>query len=187
VGATKGRSIDVRVIAATARDLAEEVSQGRFREDLYYRLNVLAIHIPPLRERPEDISLLASHLLKRINRKLHTQVTSISSPAMAMLLHYSWPGNVRELENVIERAVIMADQDAITIDNLPPNLTGRQENRRLMDFFGTLSLKNAGEIMEKNLIGRALDVTGGNKSRAAEILEISYPSLLSKIKKYNLE
>jgi len=187
VGATRGRSIDVRVIAATARDLAEEVSQGRFREDLFYRLNVLAIHIPPLRERPEDISLLASHLLKRINRKLHTAIASISPPAMAMLLHYSWPGNVRELENVIERAVIMAEQETITIDNLPPNLAGRTENRRLMDFFGTLSLKDAGEIMEKNLIGRALDATGGNKSRAAEILEISYPSLLSKIKKYNLE
>jgi len=187
VGATKGRSIDVRVIAATARDLAEEVSQGRFREDLFYRLNVLAIHIPPLRERPEDISVLATHLLKRINSKLHTSVTSISPPAMAMLLHYSWPGNVRELENIIERAVVMADKEAITIDNLPPNLAGRTENRRLMDFFGTLSLKDAGEIMEKNLIGRALDATAGNKSRASEILEISYPSLLSKIKKYNLE
>jgi len=187
VGATRDRSVDVRVIAATAKDLAAEVSQGRFREDLFYRLNVLAIHIPPLRERPEDISLLATHLLKRINSKLHTRVTSISPPAMAMLLHYSWPGNVRELENIIERAVVMADQEAITIDNLPPNLTGRTANRRLMDFFGTLSLKDAGEIMEKNLIGRALDATAGNKSRASEILEISYPSLLSKIKKYGLE
>ncbi len=186
VGSSRSQKIDVRIIAATAKDLAQEVEKGTFREDLYYRLNVLAIHIPPLRERPDDIALLARYFLKLKNRKLGTGVDSITSSAMSMLLQYSWPGNIRELENTIERAVIMTDQSSISPDNLTPTIREIKEGRRLTDYFNTYSIKQAGQMMEKNLISRALDASGGNKSRASELLEISYPSLLAKIKKYNL-
>jgi len=187
VGSTRSREVDVRIIAATSRDLAQEVEQGRFREDLFYRLNVLAIRIPPLRERPDDIAVLAGHFLKKVNRKLDTEIRSIAPAALALLLQYPWPGNARELENTIERAVIMADQGVILPENLTELKGGKKEFRRLVDFFPNFSIKSSSELMEKNLIGRALEATNGNKSRAAELLEISYPSLLSKIKKYHLE
>jgi len=187
VGSAKSQRIDVRIIAATARDLAAEAADGNFREDLFYRLNVLAIHIPPLRERPDDIALLAAHFLKKVNRKLHTEIKSISPAALSMLIEYSWPGNARELENAIERAVIMADQGIILPENLPQKIGRREEQGREREDYSGFSIKTAGERMEQNLISRALEATGGNKSRASELLEISYPSLLSKIKKYHLD
>jgi two-component system response regulator AtoC len=187
VGSAQSLRVDVRIIAATARDLAAEVNAGRFREDLFYRLNVLAIKIPPLRERAEDVPLLAHYFLKRMNRKLHTTVAAISPAAMALLMHHSWPGNVRELENSLERAMIMSNQETILPEDLPPNLRGSLGKEITEDFFPGYSLKDAAEQMERLLIGKALEATGGNKSRASELLEISYPSLLSKIKKYGLE
>ncbi len=187
VGSSLTRHVDVRIIAATARDLAREVSLGRFREDLYYRLNVVTIHIPPLRERTDDIALLAGHFLKKVNRKLGAEVQSIAPAALALLLQYSWPGNARELENIMERAVIMAEQGVILPENLPQHLSGAVAPTPTLDAYQGFSLKEAGELLERKLIGRALAATGGNKSRASEMLEISYPSLLSKIKKYHLE
>jgi two-component system response regulator AtoC len=187
VGSTRTRLVDVRIIAASARNLAQEVEQGRFREDLYYRLNVLAIHIPPLRDRPDDIALLANHFLKKVNRKLDTEVRSIAPAALALLLKHPWPGNARELENIMERAVIMADGGVILPENLPLQLRGDSNEALTLDAYQGFSLKAAADLMERKLIARALDATAGNKSRAAELLEISYPSLLSKIKKYRLD
>ncbi len=187
VGSAHNQKIDVRIIAATARDLAREVSKGAFREDLYYRLNVLAVRIPPLRERTEDIPLLARCLLRRINSKLNTSVTDIAPPAMSLLIQHAWPGNVRELENTLERAMIMADRETVGPEDLPLNVRDQNDSKDTAGPFHGYSLKEAAERMERQLISRALDATDGNKSRAMELLEISYPSLLSKIKKYGLE
>lgn len=188
IGGNTDRKVDVRVIAATSRNLEQDIQQGLFRQDLYYRLNVVHIQLPPLRERSEDIPLLADFFVERYARRLKLPVLGIASTAMTLLLRHTWPGNVRELENVIERAVILADQEHILPENLPKNL------RDELDFFvedgaarDNLSIKQAQKNMERNLIRRALAVTGGNKSRAAELLEISYPSLLSKIKDYSLD
>lgn len=186
LGAPCPRKVDVRVIAATARDLAQEVRMGLFRQDLFYRLNVVHIALPPLRERTGDIPLLSEFFLQRYVRRLESPVTGIAPSTMALLLQHGWPGNVRELENVIERAVILAEKKVLLPENLPPQFGVRPSGRRLDDFFGGFSIKQAQRIMETALIGRALEVTGGNKSKASELLEISYPSLLAKIKEYAL-
>ena len=187
IGAARPRKVRARVIAATARDLAQEVKLGLFRQDLFYRLNVVHIRIPPLRERSEDVPFLADHFLKRYVAQTGVSIAGIAPSTMTLLLQHLWPGNVRELENVIERAVVMADNQVILPGNLPAEFGSQQGGRRLDDFFATLSIKQAQKIMESSLISRALQATGGNKSRAAELLEISYPSLLSKIKEYRLE
>ncbi len=186
VGSAKNQKIDVRIIAATAKDLEQEVKNGVFREDLYYRLNVLSIHIPPLRERPEDIPLLATHFIKRMNRKLNTDITAISPPTMSILIKYSWPGNVRELENTIERACILTGQNTLSPDSLPEKFIDT-ENHTTREAYDGYSIKEGAERMEKKLIARALDATDGNKSKASALLEISYPSLLAKIKKFSLD
>jgi two-component system response regulator AtoC len=186
LGAAKPQSINVRLLAATARDLAEEVQQGRFREDLLFRLNVINIHIPPLARRLDDLPLLCTHFLEKLKKTHGVEIQGISPAAMNLLLQYSWPGNVRELENVIERALILAEKNVILPENLPPEFGSKQAARRLDDYFSGFSIKKAQKIMEKSLISRALDATGGNKSKAAELLEISYPSLLQKIKSYNV-
>ena len=127
LGGVEPESIDVRVIVATSKDLSEEVRQGRFREDLYYRVNVMAIHLPPLRERVGDISLLAGYFIDFFNRKLKKNVTALSSDAMSAMMNYPWPGNVRELENVMERAVLLAPDRLITPTELPPELLSGEE------------------------------------------------------------
>jgi two-component system response regulator AtoC len=187
IGASGPRKVDVRIIAATARDLAQEVGMGLFRQDLFYRLNVVHIVLPPLRERTGDIALLSEFFLKRYVKRLESPVTGIAPSAMTLLLQHAWPGNVRELENVIERAVVLAEKKVVLPENLPDAFGARQNGRRLDDFFGGFSIKQAQKIMETSLIGRALQSTGGNKSKAAELLEISYPSLLSKIKEYGVD
>jgi two-component system response regulator AtoC len=187
IGAAKSMKIDVRIVAATAKDLAEEVDAGRFREDLYYRLNVIHVRIPPLRERAVDIPLLCDFFLEKFAVRMGTEhFKSISPAVMKLLMNHPWPGNVRELENVIERAIILADKNVILPENLPENIGGRKHDRRLNDILGTLSIKEGRRILEHRLISRAMESTGGNKSRAAELLEISYPSLLSKIKEYGI-
>ncbi len=187
LGAAKPQKIDVRLLAATARDLAEEARQGRFREDLLFRLNVIHIHIPPLSQRLDDLPLLCDHFLAKFKNTHAVDIQGISPAAMNLLLSYSWSGNVRELENVLERAVILAEKNVILPENLPPEFGVRQDSRRLDDFFSGFSIKKAQKIMEKSLISRALEATGGNKSKAAELLEISYPALLQKIKRYSLQ
>jgi two-component system response regulator AtoC len=187
IGAGSPLKVNVRVIAATARDLSQEVRMGLFRQDLFYRLNVVHIDLPPLRERSGDIPLLSEFFLNRYVRRFDAQVTGLAPSTMALLLQHSWPGNVRELENVIERAVILAEKKIILPENLPPEFGARPTGRRIDDFFGGFSIKQAQKIMETALIGRALQATGGNKSKASELLEISYPSLLNKIKEYEIE
>ncbi|MDO5674716.1 MAG: sigma-54 dependent transcriptional regulator [bacterium] len=186
VGAVQPRKVDVRVLAATNRNLEALVDQGLFREDLFYRLNVFNVHIPPLREHPEDLLPLCSHFLTRLGEQMGKNGMRLAAGAQTRLLAHDWPGNVRELKSALERALILADGHMVLPEHLPEQLGAQNMERRLEDFFGTLSLKKAKIIMEKKLISRAMEHCGGNKSRAAEILEISYPALLSKLKVYDL-
>ncbi len=186
VGASQPINVDVRVVAATARDLAQEVDEGRFRQDLYYRLNVLPITLPPLRQRPADIPLLCDHFIAKFKDRMGSVASRIDKEAMKMLLKYQWPGNVRELENTIERALVLADSDTLLPENFPMLREGRSPCGGATLFDG-YSLKEAKKIWEKNLIEKTLAECKGNRSRAAEMLEISYPSLLSKIKEYEVE
>jgi len=178
--------IDVRVIAATSRDLDREVAEGRFREDLFYRINVMAIHMPPLRERRGDIPLLIGYFIDIFNKKLDKRIEGLSSKTMPLLMGYSWPGNVRELENVTERAVLLAKDRWITPDDLPANITSAEVYSSGVEPSHTLSIKKASKSLERDLIRKALDLTGGNRSKAAKILEISRPILHAKIKEYKL-
>ena len=187
VGDSKSMKIDVRVIAATAKDLEEEVKKGTFREDLFYRLNVLSIAIPPLRDRSEDIPLLCDHFIKRFNNRLGKNITGIAPAALSRLLEYNWPGNVRELENAIERAVVLAEDSLLLPDHFPPDIGEQFGDDQLDEFFDGHSLKAAQKLMEKKLITKALTKTDGNRTQAARLLEISHPSLLSKIKTYGID
>jgi two-component system response regulator AtoC len=187
LGATSATKIDVRVLAATARDLPVEVEAGRFREDLFYRINVMTIHLPPLRERRGDIALLADRFIEKFNSKLKKHVQGVSSEAMSMMARHDWPGNVRELENVMERAVLLCNDRLISPENLPPQLTAEAGARPGGAPEECLSIKQATKRLERELIVRALDLTKGNRSQAAKILEISRPILLSKIREYGLE
>jgi two-component system response regulator AtoC len=186
IGDSKAMKIDVRVIAATSKNLEDEVKKGRFREDLFYRLNVLSIQLPLLKERPEDIPLLCEHFIHRFNTRLGKKVKRVSSAAMSRFLEYNWPGNVRELENVIERALVITDDSLLLPEHLPPELDRRAAVNPMDEFFEGYSLKRAQKVLEKNLICKALGETGGNRTQAARLLEISHPSLLSKIKTYNI-
>jgi len=186
VGDSKTKKIDVRVIVATSKNLRYEVSKGAFREDLFFRLNVLTIMLPPLRERPEDIPLLSQHFIDRFNISLDKEIKGITPAAMSLLLKHNWPGNVRELENVIERGVVLAEDSILLPENFPPELGEESKMSKIDDWFDGYSLKTAQKILEKKLITKALKTTNGNRTQAARILEISHPSLLSKIKAYDI-
>jgi len=176
----------VRVIAATAKNLEDEVKKGRFREDLFYRINVLRIRIPPLRDCIEDIPLLSQHFIDLSNVKYDRQIRGVAKEALSLLLKYHWPGNVRELENIIERAVVLAEQDILEVDDFQSKWMKDYNGDRIENRIKGYSLKTARIIMEKGMITKALKATEGNRTRAARILEISHPSLLSKIKTYNI-
>src|SRR4051812_17917827 len=198
VGSTDDVRVQARVLAATARDLAEEVRAGRFREDFYYRLAGLELHIPPLRERREDIPRLAHHFLEQACRRLGLGPRSIDPEAMRLLVGYPWPGNARELENTIERAAVLCSDDRIDVGSLPervvgspdvggsaPRLAGLEPPRPGEE--PDLSIKRATREIEEHFIRRALAQTRGNRVRAAELLEISHRALLYKIKDYAIE
>jgi two-component system response regulator AtoC len=185
VGDSKSQSIDVRVIAATARDLEREIADGRFREDLFYRLNVVRLHVPALRERREDIPLLVDHFLARFREALGKPVRGVTDDALERLTRYRWAGNVRELENVMERAVILADGDHVTVACLPDNIVHAHDEGGV-DGEGDFSLKNARRAFEARMIRRALRATNGNRTHAAKLLEISHRALLYKIKEYGI-
>jgi two-component system response regulator AtoC len=187
VGENKARKIDVRILAATIRDLAEMVQAGTFREDLFYRLNVLSVKIPPLRERPEDIPLLVEHFLERCNEKLGTAVAGVDQTAMKTMMEYAWPGNVRELENLVERAVILCDTERITPELLTDKVRSTPPRPVANLPTGQLSVKKTVRAVEEELIRRALAETGGNRTRAAKLLEISHRTLLYKIKDYHID
>jgi two-component system response regulator AtoC len=186
VGDTKDLQVDVRIVAATHRDLTAETKAGRFREDLFYRLNVLHIHCPPLRERREDIPLLIDHFLARNNARLGTRIRGLDTEARRLLYEYSWPGNVRELENTIERAMVLAESDQLVATDLSERIREARDPVQLQLASGELSVKKTMRIIEEILIRRALQKTKGNRTRAAEVLEISHRALLYKIKDYEI-
>ena len=179
VGATKPISVDVRIIAATNLNLAEEAKAKRFRDDLYYRLNVIELKLPPLRDRREDIVLLVEGFLKRCGEVRGKEVKGVSEASLAMLMDYTWPGNVRELENVIERAVTLSRGEKVTPDDLPPAVQGARGDRRVLDeaVEKTLPLHE----IEKEYIKKILDKTGGNKYQAAQALGIDRKTLYRKL------
>jgi len=187
LGDTRPVKIDVRVLAATTKDLAGEVRAGRFRDDLFYRINVLQVTVPPLRERAGDVGLLIQHFVDKTAKRLGLQVNQVNPAALRALQRYSWPGNVRELENVIERAMVMAGERTIELEDLPPDLQAQARSPHLLPDDGTLSIKEATRRLERELIRRALEKTGGNRTQAVRLLEISHPALLYKIKEYGLE
>ncbi len=186
LGEARDVKIDVRIMAATHRDLAAEVKAGRFREDLYYRINVLPIAIPPLRARKEDINILIDHFIARNNARLGTSIRGLTSEARKILLEYAWPGNVRELENTIERAMVLADGEILDGRDLPERIREALDPVQVQLASGESSIKKTTLAIEEILIRRALQKTKGNRTRAAEILEISHRALLYKIKDYNI-
>lgn len=192
LGDTRCIQVDVRIVAATAKDLAQEVNKGKFREDLFYRINVLTIVIPALRDRKEDIPLLVDHFIERYNFRLNKKVEGTSPEVMHLFLEYKWPGNVRELENAIERAMVYSDTSIIRARDLPPHIRTGLEGEGtppptsgldISDF----SIKKSSKVLERELIMKALDKTKGNKTKASHLLEISLPALLYKMKDYGLE
>ena len=186
LGAAAPLTIDVRVISATSRDLSREAADGRFRSDLFYRLNVFSIELPPLRERMEDVPLLFEHFLAKHSARLGIYPPRLAHDALQCLMSYSWPGNVRELENCIERGVVLAEGE-ITAECLPDDVR-KHRNGGSAGVIPTdcLSLKVASEALERRLIRKALEQTGGNRTYAARILEISHRSLLYKLKEYGI-
>jgi two-component system response regulator AtoC len=182
VGETQPRKVDVRVLAATARDLREEVEKSRFRDDLFYRLAVVEIHVPPLRDRSEDIPLLAENFVRRIAAREGRPVPQIQADALEVLQGYPWPGNVRELENFMEKTMIFCRGETIDLASLPWEV--RRRNRNESESF---SLKQASMRLECEYIRKSLAATGGNRTQAARLLEISLRGLLYKMKEYGIE
>jgi two-component system, NtrC family, response regulator AtoC len=186
VGDTRDTQVDVRIITATHRDLHAETKAGRFREDLFYRLNVLPIHCPPLRERRDDIPLLIDHFVAKNNTRLGTSIRGLDTETRRLLYEYSWPGNVRELENTIERAMVLSEGEQIIAADLPERIREARDPVQVQLASGELSVKKTTRIIEEILIRRALQKTKGNRTRAAEVLEISHRALLYKIKDYQI-
>lgn len=180
VGSNEFIKVDVRVIAATNMDLRKAVANGIFREDLYYRLSVIPIHLPPLRERKEDILLLAEYFLKKYNEKRSRQIKSFTEEVRNVLKMYPWPGNVRELENVIERSVLIEDSENITKSSLPAHIIGSFKNSESQDIRSL-------EEVERDYIQKALTTTQHNISRTARLLGIDRKTLYEKIRRYGLE
>ncbi|MBM4079736.1 MAG: sigma-54-dependent Fis family transcriptional regulator, partial [Planctomycetes bacterium] len=183
VGDTKTFSVDVRIILATNRDLETEVKEGRFREDLFYRVNVISLHLPPLRERVADIQLLADHFLSLYAKQNNKSMTGFSDAAMQVLQHYPWPGNVRELENVIERAVVLARGKSLTPEDFPPSLRNGKPNGTPQS---VQALKKALEAPERLIIEEALKRNNWHREKTAQMLDINRTTLFLKMKKYGL-
>ncbi|MFA5570946.1 MAG: sigma-54-dependent transcriptional regulator [Sphaerochaetaceae bacterium] len=182
LGGEKTITVDVRLIAATNRNLRKEVEEGRFREDLFYRLNVIHLEVPPLRERKEDIPLLMSHFLELYNERNNREVTGFSSRAKAAMLAYDWPGNIRELGNCVESSIVLTSNTLIEFDDLPANIRNASHEERVVIPVGTTI-----EQAEKSLIMATLGQFGGNKSKTADVLGIARKTLHRKIKDYQLE
>ncbi|HPQ71313.1 MAG TPA: sigma-54 dependent transcriptional regulator [bacterium] len=186
IGAAQEIPVDLRVVAATARNLEEVVEAGQFREDLYYRLNVFTLKVPPLRQRAADLPLLTKHFIQKVAERHGLPMCEVSAEALKMIEAYHWPGNVRELENVMERAVVLSAGDVIEASSLPDRV--RQTPPRKMPYEnGDLSVKHNLRDLERELIVEALKRTKGNKSRAARHLDLSLRALIYKIRDYNLE
>src|SRR5690606_34004904 len=185
---SRARQVAVGIVAATNRNLEEEIQSDRFRRDLYYRIAVVPIHLVPLRQRKEEIPLLVQHFVQVYNRKLRVDITGVEPDAMRLLLEYPWPGNVRELENTIERAMVLSEGTKLSVKDLPPHVRNpvlALDDPDLPD--DELSVKKHSAALERRLIRKALERTGGNKTRAAERLELTSRALLYKIRDYGLE
>lgn len=192
IGGTKDIHVDVRVLAATNRDLLECVKNETFREDLYYRLNVIHINLPPLCERKEDIPCLSEHFLKKYCLLEGKEIKSISQKAMAALEAHHWPGNIRELANVIERIVVLETGPVVQVENLPDSIRNRErgDDKRESDSDiegNKLDLERILEITEKNLLLKAMDSTGGSIKKAADLLSLSFRSMRYKLQKYDIK
>jgi len=187
LGGLENIKVDVRIIAATNRDLQAAVEQGTFRDDLYYRLNVIVIKLPPLQERSEDVPLLADHFIKRYCEENEKEVCVLEPSALKVLMDYHWPGNVRELENVIERAVVLAPGNVITADLFPKNLSHFLPDSQVRIPVDGLPLKERVTNYERSLILAALDHTDWNQKRAAELLSVNATTLSEKLKRLKIK
>jgi len=193
VGSSKTVKLDVRVISATNANLEEAVQSGNFREDLYYRLNVIPIHLPPLRERREDVALLTRHFTNKVCRDMGRPPVSFNPQTMRALEAYHWPGNVRELENVVERTITLAESEIIGKKDLPPNICGNDGDEEASGVFCPrvteqgVDMAQAVDELERCLIRSAMELANGVKARAAALLSIKRTTLVEKIKRLNLE
>jgi DNA-binding NtrC family response regulator len=187
VGGSELIQVDVRIVTATNRNLEELIDDGRFREDLYYRLNVVKINIPPLRKRKSDIPLLVDYFLKKYSAENNKKMTGISKEAMDLLMKYDYPGNVRELENIIEQSVVLGRSDMISVRDLPMTVMGMRPESKKTDPFGEGSFIERVEAFEKELIDQALEQVQGVQTRAAKILGITERHLRYKLKKYGMK
>jgi transcriptional regulator with GAF, ATPase, and Fis domain len=191
VGGTETIEVDVRIIATTNRDIEQCVERGEFRRDLYYRLSVMPIRVPPLRERPEDVPILAHHFAQRAAADLHREITAVAPDALSLLQRYDWPGNVRELQHAVERAVILTPGSVLaasSFETIRASVTGRRSSREFAVL--TADTKPEGSVVlttlnideaEATLVERALHATGGNKTKAAELLGVSDRTLRNKL------
>ena len=190
VGGLEEMQADIRIIAATNQDLPRLITEGRFREDLFYRINVIPIALPPLRDRREDISLIAEHFLAKYNEQMGKNITGLSRGAMELLQHHSWPGNIRELENVLERAVALEQTPSILPDSLPTSIRGdatRVPTSSVEDLpEAGFDLEAHVKEIERGYIAEALKKAGGVQVKAAELLGMSFRSFRYYVKKYNL-
>jgi transcriptional regulator with PAS, ATPase and Fis domain len=212
VGSTKVIKVDIRIVAATNRDLVKMVERGEFREDLYYRLNVMPIHLPPLRKRRDDIPILIDYFIQSYNPQLKRNITAVSDVALQKLLNYEWPGNVRELENTMQRTMLMAAGSTISVDDLPPTLRGESAlalrpstesipaDNEIFEDLDLKALLNTEEFsmpladrlqrisdhLEKYLIRAALQKTTGHRQETADLLGISRKSLHNKMVRFGL-
>jgi len=189
VGDTGSSSVDVRVVAATNRNLTEAVAEGEFREDLYYRLSVVPIHLPPLKDRPEEIPDLTHYFIARHSERLGIGMEGIDPEAMEVLLKHVWPGNIRELENLLEQAMVLSEGPTIKVEDLPERLRHPDPNTVAVggELGDDLSVKRHTASIERRLIQLALERTGGNRTHAAELLELSPRALRYKIRDYELD
>ena len=185
VGGTELITVDIRIIAATNKELIKEVEASRFREDLYYRLNVVPIQLPPLRERKEDIPPLAEYFLKFYGEKNHRETVQILPESLDLMMRYDWPGNVRELENTIERGVIIARSEYLTPDELPPNI--RKIAESTTRYSSEVTVGSTIKEMEKEFIAQTLASVAGNRTRTAKLLGITRKTLQNKIREYKLD
>jgi two-component system response regulator AtoC len=186
VGETRDIPVDTRILAATTRDLPAMIEEGRFREELYYRLNVVAVSLPPLRARREDIPLLVEHFLARNNGRFGLSIRGFEPEALRLMTNHSWPGNIRELENAVEHACLMAEGATVRAGDLPAAIQKAGDPVKQFLATGETSIKRTMEYVESILIRRALERTGGNRTRAARLLEISHRALLYKMKRYGI-
>ncbi len=183
LGGTETLKSNVRLVTATNKDLEKAITEGTFREDLYYRLNVFSIFVPPLRERKTDLLLLADHFLESFSRTHSKSIKRISTPAIDMLMSYHWPGNVRELENTLERAVLVCDGHVIHAHHLPPTLQTAEASGTVT----RVSLRDAVAAYEKDLISDALKTTRGNRAKAARLLNTTERIINYQVKKYSID